>query len=70
LTAISMLAGGQSAVPCGPNEELRPARAGEVVVLGHSECGAIKGAIVRGELGDLTQLLAKMRAAVVETSPR
>jgi carbonic anhydrase len=35
-----------------------------IVVLGHSECGAIKGAIDRVKLGDLTQLLAKMQPAV------
>lgn len=35
-----------------------------VVVLGHSECGAIKGACDRAELGHLTQLLAKIAPAV------
>ena len=33
-------------------------------MLGHSDCGAIKGAIDRVELGDLTQLLAKIQPAV------
>lgn len=35
-----------------------------VVVLGHSECGAIKGACDHVELGHLTQLLAKIAPAV------
>jgi carbonic anhydrase len=38
-----------------------------IVVLGHSECGAIKGAIDRVQLGDLTQMLAKIRPAVEAT---
>jgi len=32
--------------------------------LGHSACGAIKGACDRAELGNLTGLLAKIRPAV------
>lgn len=39
-----------------------------VVVLGHSECGAIKGACDRVELGHLTQLLAKIAPAVALAS--
>ena len=35
-----------------------------VFVLGHSECGAIKGACDGAELGNLTGLLAKMKPAV------
>jgi carbonic anhydrase len=39
-----------------------------VVVLGHSACGAVKGAIAGAELGNLTQLLAKIRPAVAQTT--
>ncbi len=35
-----------------------------IVVLGHSECGAVKGACDGAELGNLTQLLAKITPAV------
>ena len=35
-----------------------------VVVLGHTECGAIKGAIDNVKLGNLTELLAKIRPAI------
>lgn len=35
-----------------------------VLVLGHTNCGAIKGAIDGVQLGNLTQLLAKLRPAV------
>jgi carbonic anhydrase len=35
-----------------------------IVVLGHSSCGAVKGAIDKVELGNLTGLLAKIRPAV------
>src|SRR5499427_9314373 len=35
-----------------------------VLVMGHTACGAIKGAIDKAELGNLTGLLAKIRPAV------
>ena len=35
-----------------------------IVVLGHTRCGAVKGAIEGVEMGNLTQLLAKIRPAV------
>jgi carbonic anhydrase len=38
-----------------------------VLVMGHTGCGAIKGAIDHVELGNLTGLLAKIRPAVDET---
>ncbi|MCE7055825.1 carbonic anhydrase [Algoriphagus sp. AGSA1] len=37
-----------------------------IVVLGHSKCGAIKGACDHVEMGNLTALLAKIRPAVDE----
>jgi carbonic anhydrase len=37
------------------------------VIMGHTACGAIKGAIDNVELGNLTQLLAKIRPAVAAT---
>jgi carbonic anhydrase len=37
-----------------------------VVVLGHSRCGAIKGACDHMELGNLTELLSKIQPAVYE----
>jgi carbonic anhydrase len=39
-----------------------------VLVMGHTACGAIKGAIDNVELGNLTGLLAKIRPAVQETT--
>lgn len=39
-----------------------------IVVLGHSECGAVKGAIDNAELGNLTATLANIRPAVEQTS--
>jgi carbonic anhydrase len=38
-----------------------------VLVMGHTACGAIKGAIDNAELGNLTRLLAKIKPAVAET---
>jgi carbonic anhydrase len=37
-----------------------------VVVLGHSKCGAIKGACDHVEMGNLTELLSKIQPAVYE----
>ena len=39
-----------------------------VLVMGHTSCGAIKGAIDNVELGNLTALLAKIRPAVQATA--
>jgi carbonic anhydrase len=38
-----------------------------VLVMGHTACGAIKGAIDGVKLGNLTELLAKIRPAVEKT---
>src|SRR5690606_37247178 len=38
-----------------------------VVVMGHTSCGAVKGAIENVELGSLTELLAKIRPAIAAT---
>jgi carbonic anhydrase len=38
-----------------------------VLVMGHTACGAVKGAIDNAELGNLTGLLAKIRPAVEAT---
>ena len=35
-----------------------------IVVLGHSECGAVKGAIDGAQLGLLTQLLRRIKPAI------
>jgi len=40
-----------------------------VVVLGHTECGAVKGAIDGVKLGNLTALLAKIQSAVRDSGP-
>jgi carbonic anhydrase len=39
-----------------------------VMVMGHTACGAIKGAIDRVQLGNLTGLLAKIRPAIEATA--
>ena len=39
-----------------------------VLVMGHTACGAIKGAIDNAELGNLTGLLAKIKPAVEATA--
>jgi carbonic anhydrase len=39
-----------------------------VLVMGHTSCGAIKGAIDNAELGNLTGLLAKIKPAIAATS--
>lgn len=39
-----------------------------VMVMGHTACGAVKGAIDDVELGNLTGLLAKIRPAISETT--
>ena len=39
-----------------------------IVVLGHSKCGAVKGACDHVKLGNLTELLSKIQPAVYEES--
>lgn len=39
-----------------------------VVVLGHTSCGAVKGACDQAELGNLTALLAKINPAIIAVS--
>src|SRR5207245_3317280 len=39
-----------------------------VLVMGHTACGAIKGAIDNAELGNLTGLLAKIKPAIKATT--
>jgi len=40
-----------------------------IVVLGHTSCGSVKGAIDDAKLGNLTGLLAKIRLAVSASGP-
>lgn len=40
-----------------------------VLVLGHTECGAVKGAIDGVKMGNLTALLAKIQSAVRDSGP-
>lgn len=46
----------------------RLAGAKVVLVMGHTACGAVAGAIAGAELGNLTALLAKIRPAIAATS--
>ncbi|WP_133667776.1 carbonic anhydrase family protein [Paraburkholderia sp. BL10I2N1] len=39
-----------------------------VLVMGHTKCGAVKGAIANAELGNLTGLLARIKPAVEATT--
>lgn len=39
-----------------------------IVVMGHTKCGAVKGAIDNAELGNLTQLVQQIKPAVVTNS--
>jgi carbonic anhydrase len=39
-----------------------------IVVLGHTACGAVKGAIDRAELGNLTEMLTNIEPAVAATA--
>lgn len=39
-----------------------------VLVMGHTACGAVKGAVANAELGNLTGLLAKIKPAVTATT--
>lgn len=39
-----------------------------IIVLGHTSCGAVKGACDYVELGNLTSLLSKINASVMETT--
>jgi carbonic anhydrase len=40
-----------------------------IVVMGHTSCGAVKGAIDDVKLGNLTELVAKIRPAVAASGP-
>ena len=40
-----------------------------IVVMGHTECGAVKGAIDGVKMGNLTALLAKIQSAVRDSGP-
>ncbi len=39
-----------------------------VLVMGHTACGAVKGAVANAELGNLTGLLAKIKPAIAATT--
>ena len=40
-----------------------------IVVLGHSDCGAVKSAIDNVQLGNITELLAKIRPSIDSLGP-
>ncbi len=39
-----------------------------IVVMGHNKCGAVKGAIDNAQLGNLTQLVSKIKPAIVHNT--
>ena len=39
-----------------------------IVIMGHTSCGAVKGACDHAQLGNLTQMLDKIMPAVVNTT--
>src|SRR5262245_36161506 len=41
-----------------------------IVVMGHTRCGAIKGACEKVEMGNLTGLLEKIKPAIEKTTPK
>ncbi|MDO9275439.1 MAG: carbonic anhydrase [Lutibacter sp.] len=41
-----------------------------IVVMGHSHCGAINGAIANAELGNLTQLLDQIKPAIIKNDDK
>lgn len=41
-----------------------------IVVLGHSHCGAVNGAIANAELGNLTQLLDQIKPAIIKNDDK
>jgi len=47
----------------------RVAGARAIVVMGHTECGAIKGAVDQVELGNLTEMLKQIEPAVQAAGP-
>lgn len=47
----------------------RVAGAKAIVVLGHTSCGAVKGAIDRVKLGNLTEMLTRIEPAVLAAGP-
>src|ERR1700732_3998789 len=57
-----------SEIPGSMEFACKRAGAKVVLVMGHTACGAIKGAIDNAELGNLTSLLAKIKPAVEATA--